>query len=220
MNILGKFIKVVSGKVNSKLEAHLDPVEQMLLIRDEFENQVKKVQEAQISIKGELTFAEKELVEMNTDLAEATDKLNEMKAHVQAGNVLSDQDNARGQKLIAKKNRLDVRVKSQAAEIDRIKATLSNLTKKATELEVKLDGVRDQIEDAQREDATANAVESYAKAFEILNDTTSSDSLDEQLNKLSKKAAKAEAHAEIVENKSDSFDFDKDKNSLESFLNS
>ena len=218
MNIGQKLLRLFQGKANSAIEAALDPMDQLLLLKEEFINQVGIVAETRTKVVGELKFAKKELAEMNTELLDFSATLDKMKEHVKAGNTLTDDDKARGQKLIAKRDRLTLRITNQEAEVQKIDLVAKQLDQKTAELEAEKEKVNDKIEDAQRTKTTSVAVESYAKALEIINDNTTSKSLETQIHKLEKEASTSEARAEIANKNSDSFDFKKNDNAFDDFM--
>ena len=222
MGLIDKFLRMLDGKAQKAIEDATDPLEQIYLNREEFVTQVEQVNEAKTKIIGELKLAQKDLKELNTEVIDNEKTLNGMKDYVKAGNTLSLDDKTRGQKLMAKQERLADRIKLQEAEIAKIEKVKDQIEQRAADLELKLDEVNDKIEDAERTAATSKATTSYAKALEIVNDDTSAKSLDTQLHKLDREASVAEAKAEVAEQKSDNFDFERQKksNSFDEFLNS
>ena len=216
--IFNKFISMLKGKTLRVIEENTDPMDQLLLLKEEFINQVGIVSETRTKVVGELKFAKKELAEMNTEILDFNATLSKMKEHVKAGNTLTDDDKARGQKLISKRDRLVLRITNQEAEVQKIELVAKQLDQKTAELEAEKEKVDDKIEDAQRTRTTSVAVESYAKALEIINDNTTSKSLETQIHKLEKESSTSEARAEIANKNSDSFDFKKNDNAFDDFL--
>lgn len=220
MGIIEKFLRLLTGKANKALEDAENPLEQLLLIKEKFYHQVGEVKEARTKVKGELNLAKKELDEMNIEMTDTDSTLGKLKAFAQAGNELTEDDKVRGQKLVSKRDRLVTRIANQQSEINRIAKVDSELASKATELDIKMEEIADKIEDAQRTDTTSKATDSYAQALEIINDETSSKSMEAQLHKLDKQASQSEARADIAKQGTDSFDFDKKSSSLDDFLKS
>jgi phage shock protein A len=220
MNLFEKFGRMLKGKANEAIENATVPLEQLHLIRDEFINKIGQVNESKTTLKGELKFAKKELEEMNTELGDISKKLDDLRTFAKGGGELTDNDKAQGQKLLNKKERLVPRIKAQEAEVVRIEQIYKNLEKKSLDLDIELEKIKDKIEDAERTQVSAEAIDKYAEALELVNDETSSKSLDSQLDKINKQASVSEARAEIAESNSNSFDFDKKTTDFDNFLNS
>lgn len=213
-----KLFLMLLGKANKIVEDNTDAVEKLMLLRDDFENQVQMVNENLIQLSGQEKLIVHNISELHTEIKDIDDKLQKIKEHVATGAELSENDRARAEKQLAKKEALLLNVDSQQAMLNTIRNTVKELKGKMIDLDNEKIRVNALIANAETNNKTAKSLESYSKALEIINNDKTSNSMKAQVNKIQEKLSISQARAEIANSNSSTMDFEKTTSRLDDFL--
>lgn len=218
--LIKKFFMMLLGKANKAVEDNTSELEKLMLLRDDFENQIQRVKESLITLEGQEKYTDKQLGEMHTEISDLTEKLNFMKTAVQNGGALSDNDKERGERFLAKRQAIESTIITTQKLRDNITLEVTDIKTKVRELEAEKVRVNYLIQNAESVDKSTNATNNYSKAMEVIYSDKTSQSMKAQLNKLEEKHITSEVRAKNVGIKSDTLDCEKSKSNLNDFLNS
>ena len=218
--LIKKFFMMLLGKANKAVEDNTSELEKLMLLRDDFENQTQRVKESLDLLESQEKYTDKQLEEMRTEISDLTEKLNFMKTTVQNGGTLSDDDKDRGERFLAKIQTIESTILTTQKLRDNIALEVSKIKNNVRELEAEKVKVNYSIRNAECIDKSTNAQNTSSKAMEIIYSDKTSQSMKTQLNKLEEKHILSEIKAKNVSIKSDTLDCEKNKSSLNDFLNS